>query len=82
MPPTKLIKFVREFSFLMVELYKLGNRVLRAVESILPIHDRIRGSTRYGTMLDGGSKETVDNELDDEYLPSCCRNGRPHSHPV
>lgn len=23
-----------------------------------------------------------DKELDDEYLPACCRNGRPHSHPV
>jgi hypothetical protein len=23
-----------------------------------------------------------DEEIDDEYLPACCRNGKPHSHPV
>jgi hypothetical protein len=28
-------------------------------------------------------EETVASEdLDDEYLPACCRNGKPHSHPV
>jgi len=21
-------------------------------------------------------------ELDDEYLPACCRNGKPHNHPT
>jgi len=21
-------------------------------------------------------------EIDDEYLPACCRNGKAHSHPV
>jgi len=26
-------------------------------------------------------KEASD-EFDDEYLPACCRNGRPHTHPV
>ena len=27
-------------------------------------------------------KETSCEELDDEYLPTCCRNGNPHSHSV
>jgi hypothetical protein len=26
--------------------------------------------------------QASDNELDDEYLPACCRNGGPHNHPV
>ena len=27
-------------------------------------------------------KEKSREELDDEYLPTCCRNGNPHRHPV
>jgi hypothetical protein len=27
-------------------------------------------------------KEAGEEELDDEYLPACCRNGKPHTHPV
>jgi len=27
-------------------------------------------------------KEPVSRELDDEYLPTCCRNGNSHRHPV
>jgi len=27
-------------------------------------------------------KEPVCRELDDEYLPTCCRNGNSHRHPV
>jgi hypothetical protein len=27
-------------------------------------------------------KEASCEELDDEYLPTCCRNGDPHRHPV
>jgi hypothetical protein len=26
--------------------------------------------------------EASDEDIDDEYLPPCCRNRRPHSHPV
>jgi len=28
------------------------------------------------------TKEPVCRELDDEYLPTCCRNGDSHHHPV
>jgi hypothetical protein len=27
-------------------------------------------------------EEASCEELDDEYLPTCCRNGGPHRHPV
>ena len=27
-------------------------------------------------------EQASDEELDDEYLPACCRNGKPHNHPV
>jgi len=27
-------------------------------------------------------KEASCEESDDEYLPTCCRNGNPHRHPV
>jgi hypothetical protein len=27
-------------------------------------------------------KEASYEELDDEYLPTCCRNGNPHRHPI
>jgi len=27
-------------------------------------------------------KEASCEQLDDEYLPTCCRNGNPHSHSV
>jgi hypothetical protein len=27
-------------------------------------------------------KEPICGELDDEYLPTCCRNGNSHRHPV
>jgi hypothetical protein len=27
-------------------------------------------------------REASDEELDDEYLPACCRNKHPHHHPV
>ena len=27
-------------------------------------------------------KEPIGGELDDEYLPTCCRNGNSHRHPV
>jgi hypothetical protein len=26
--------------------------------------------------------EASNDEIDDEYLPACCRNGKGHSHPV
>jgi len=29
-----------------------------------------------------GTREAGCDELDDEYLPTCCRNGKPHRHSV
>jgi len=37
---------------------------------------------KYETDLESMAVKASCEELDDEYLPTCCRNSNPHRHPV
>ena len=50
---------------------------LRPVQS-----GRSSAESAYTENLNGSPKTNISEELDDEYLPACCRNGRPHYHPT
>jgi hypothetical protein len=41
----------------------------------------IQGYAREGFVVEE-KPAANDAELDDEYLPACCRNGKEHRHPV
>jgi len=41
----------------------------------------MRGYDREGFVVEEKTA-TNDEEVDDEYLPACCRNGKEHRHPV
>lgn len=65
--------------------------IIRRTQELLAIHfpysQKLLRVREYltGFYLNGGGEEKTeasDEEIDDEYLPACCRNGQPHKHPV
>ena len=63
------------------ELTKIINTIYTQNPAVGNPHPNYKTDTEVVADLHA-RKEQICEELDDEYLPTCCRNGNLHRHPV
>jgi len=58
--------------------------IIKTIDTQNPALGNPKYETGAGAVAAGllAIKEASCEQLDDEYLPTCCRNGNPHCHPM